>query len=96
MNKIDQRVDDTLTGIKEDPEYPCMLVCLNDEGMRERLKKEFTQTHKEALQQALELVGEDKDWKGKTVEIFTHHEEVGYNQAKAEIREALQAKIESL
>jgi len=52
----------------------------------------------EALQEALELVGEDiKDDKpSETVNKHLATWRQGYNEAKAELREALQAKIESV
>lgn len=85
MNKLDQRVEEFVKGN----------ITASDE-----FKQALTQTRTEAFDEALELVGEDKDcgiYKNKKtgkcrVCDYTPEMREGYNQAKAELREALQAK----
>lgn len=69
----------------------------NNIAVEDMLNIALTQTRQEALQEALELVGEDEDYKIQDdgeYHFGANQKTTGRNRLKAELTEALQAKIE--
>ena len=87
-NKLDQRVEEfymvNCHSVKTVPMFSTETAV----GAIDHVRNLLTQTRQEALQEALELVGEDLPFKvSENMELRE-----GYNTALAELREALQAK----
>ena len=88
QNKIDQRVKELMNRIYEYED--------TRGNVEINLKQALTQTRQEAFEEALELVGKDYDTPDNPWAQFAEREKMGYNQAKAELREALQAKRDEI